>query len=84
MGILIICLALFVLYFLPAIAATYYNHSSSTPIVIINLCLGWTILGWFVALTLTLKNLTYAQFLKSLGFNALLFAVGFGLLVVGV
>lgn len=84
MGILIIIAAIFMLYFLPAIAATYYNHTSSTSIVMINLFLGWTVIGWFFSIALLLKNLTIGQFLKALGFNALLFAVGFIFIIAGV
>lgn len=84
MGILIIIAAVFMLYFLPAIAATYYNHTSSASITVINLFLGWTIIGWFFAIALLFKNLTFGQFLKALAFNILLFVIGFVLMVVGV
>lgn len=37
-------------YFLPSIVALQRNHQSAAPIFVINLCLGWTLLGWVVAL----------------------------------
>ena len=84
MGILLLCTACFMLYFLPAIAATYYGNQSATPIMLVNFFLGWTFIGWIVALLLAMKNLSCGQFLKALGFNAILFVAAFILLVVGV
>jgi len=34
------------LYFLPAIIALDRRHRNSMPIFIVNLFLGWTIIGW--------------------------------------
>ena len=44
---LLIC---FVLYFLPAILAIQKQHVNTTAIVILNVFLGWTLLGWVGAL----------------------------------
>jgi Superinfection immunity protein len=38
------------LYFLPAIVAAIRHHPNQNAIFIQNLLLGWTILGWIVAL----------------------------------
>lgn len=38
------------LYMLPALIALMRSHVNSTPIVIVNLFFGWTILGWIVCL----------------------------------
>jgi drug/metabolite transporter superfamily protein YnfA len=38
------------LYFLPSIVAGGRNHASSGGIFVINLFLGWTLLGWVGAL----------------------------------
>ena len=38
------------LYFLPGIMANDSNHTRKTAIWVLNTFLGWTILGWFVAL----------------------------------
>lgn len=38
------------LYFLPTIIATKRKHHNSAPICIINIFLGWTFLGWVIAL----------------------------------
>ena len=37
-------------YFLPSIVATVRNHPASLPIFLLNLSLGWTVLGWVGAL----------------------------------
>ena len=43
-------LLLLVLYPLPIAVAALRKHNESLDIVLINLWLGWTIIGWFVAL----------------------------------
>ena len=48
-GILILVLALF-LYFLPTAIAQSRDHQSMFSIFALNLVLGWTVLGWFIAL----------------------------------
>jgi hypothetical protein len=39
-----------VIYFLPAIFASKARHPQSTAIFVLNLFLGWTFVGWIVAL----------------------------------
>jgi threonine/homoserine/homoserine lactone efflux protein len=39
-----------VLYFLPAAIAVLRPHQSAAAILVLNLLLGWTVLGWIVAL----------------------------------
>lgn len=41
---------LIALYFLPAIIAIARGHTQGAPIVIVNFFLGWTLVGWVVAL----------------------------------
>ena len=43
------------LYFLPAIIANSRKHHNSGPILVINLLLGWTFLGWVGALVWALS-----------------------------
>jgi hypothetical protein len=43
----LICL---ILYFLPALIALLRSHQNFVPILLLNLFLGWTVLGWIVAL----------------------------------
>lgn len=38
------------LYFLPGIVAHIRDHNNENPIVLLNLFLGWTFLGWVIAL----------------------------------
>ena len=38
------------LYFIPTLNGYSRRHPQACPIMIINLCLGWTGLGWILAL----------------------------------
>lgn len=42
-------LLVLMLYFWPAINAIQYGHQATFGIVLLNLLLGWTLLGWIVA-----------------------------------
>jgi hypothetical protein len=53
-GAAILGLLIFVLYFLPAAAAWNKSHFSS--VFVLNLFLGWTLVGWVVALAWGLKK----------------------------
>ena len=46
----------FVMYFLPSIIAIVRSKRDITAIVLLNLFLGWTAIGWVVALIWALKN----------------------------
>ncbi|HEV1992504.1 MAG TPA: superinfection immunity protein [Candidatus Dormibacteraeota bacterium] len=48
-GLILFVLAV-VLYFLPAIIAGSRGHHQSTAICVLDLFLGWTVLGWIIAL----------------------------------
>jgi len=37
-------------YFLPALVAAKRGHRNATSIFVLNLLLGWTLLGWVIAL----------------------------------
>ena len=41
---------LFVLYLVPSFVALLRNHRNSVAIILLNLFLGWTALGWIIAL----------------------------------
>lgn len=41
-------------YFLPAIIAAVRHTHNSTGILLLNLFLGWTVIGWFVALLMAI------------------------------
>lgn len=49
-GSLIVLLLIVCAYFLPAIIAEARHHQNSTAITLLNLLLGWTVLGWIAAL----------------------------------
>ena len=46
----------FVLYFLPTIIAFARNKRDTTSILLLNLFLGWTAIGWVIALVWAVKN----------------------------
>lgn len=41
---------MFLAYFLPAIVACNRGHHNRLAITVLNLVLGWTLLGWLIAL----------------------------------
>jgi len=45
-----------VLYFIPTWVAKYHRHHNATAIFAVNLFLGWTFLGWVVALAWALTR----------------------------
>ena len=49
---LAILLALAFAYMLPTVVAVLTKNGQTIPVFIINLFLGWTLLGWVVALAL--------------------------------
>jgi hypothetical protein len=51
----------FGLYLLPAIVAAIRKHQSFGGIFILNLLLGWTVLGWIVALVWALSHVLPKQ-----------------------
>lgn len=48
-GMLFSVICIFI-YFLPSIVAYSRNHTKSIQIFILNIFLGWTFIGWIVAL----------------------------------
>lgn len=48
-GIIFLICAIF-FYFIPTIRAYQIKHRQKTPIFLINLTLGWTLIGWLIAL----------------------------------
>ncbi len=51
-----ILVLLLTLYFAPAITAFFRYHRNRAPILVINLFLGWTFIGWVVALAMSVTN----------------------------
>ena len=52
---LVIVIFCFAIYFIPSIVAIASNHSSAGGIVALNLLLGWSFIGWVVALVWALS-----------------------------
>lgn len=50
LGVIFLVLAAIGIYFLPAIVASYRDHHQANAIAILNLFLGWTFIGWVIAL----------------------------------
>jgi hypothetical protein len=46
----------FVMYFLPSIVALARSKRDITAILLLNLLLGWTVIGWVVALIWAVKT----------------------------
>jgi hypothetical protein len=46
----------FVMYFLPSIVALARSKRDITAIVLLNIFLGWTMIGWVIALVWACKN----------------------------
>jgi T4 superinfection immunity protein len=46
----------FVLYFLPSIIALARNKQNIVTIVLLNFFLGWTAIGWIIAIVMALKE----------------------------
>lgn len=46
----------FIFYFLPAIIAFGRSKRDAVSILVLNLLLGWTAIGWVIALVWALKN----------------------------
>lgn len=47
---LLLVVGIVVLYFLPSLVAFLRQHKNKLAIFLLNLLLGWTILGWVVSL----------------------------------
>lgn len=56
MGDLVVWIVVFALYFLPSMVAGGRNHPNSNGIGVFNLLLGWTVLGWVVALVWSMTS----------------------------
>jgi hypothetical protein len=53
-----VLLFLALMYFIPALVARQRKHPNSTAIMALDIFLGWTVLGWVVALVWALTAVT--------------------------
>ena len=53
---LILFLLALVFYFLPTVIATSNKHKNAAAIFVVNLLLGWSLIGWVVALAWAVKK----------------------------
>ena len=51
-----LAILLIALYLLTMIIACCRNHRNAGPIIIVNLFLGWTLLGWVLALAWSMSS----------------------------
>lgn len=49
-------MGLILLYFLPTIVASTTKHLNVNSILVVNIFLGWTLIGWVIALAWSLKK----------------------------
>lgn len=56
MKFLTLFLSLVALYFLPYLNAWSNGHKDRTAILVVNLFLGWTFIGWIIALSWSFKR----------------------------
>lgn len=54
MGSLLLGILILAIYFLPSIIG--YNHRNANSICLLNLFLGWTLIGWVVAIVWAVSN----------------------------
>ncbi|MBM3590352.1 MAG: superinfection immunity protein [Alphaproteobacteria bacterium] len=47
---------IFLAYFLPFIVSLSRKHKDSTAIFVLNFLLGWTLIGWVIALIWSVKS----------------------------
>ncbi len=53
---LLLAVLIFAFYFLPTLIAFLRNHKNKLAIFLLNLLLGWTVLGWVVSLVWSVMN----------------------------
>jgi hypothetical protein len=56
MGALIVVVLLLAVYFAPTAVAAQRSHPHAASIFVINLFLGWTLIGWVVALAMSVSG----------------------------
>ena len=52
----VIMIAVIGFYFMPSVAAHWRKHKSEAAIIVLNVLLGWTVLGWIAALVWALAS----------------------------
>ncbi|ASD52029.1 immunity to superinfection [Pseudomonas phage PspYZU05] len=52
----VVCFLLILVYMLPAIVAGIVRHNNFAAITVLNVLLGWSLLGWVVALVWAFTN----------------------------
>jgi len=55
-GVAILGIVLFVLYWIPTFVAWTRKHPDKISILVLNLFLGWSVIGWVISLVWSLKS----------------------------
>lgn len=55
-GSLVVLAAVLSAYFFPAIVAAVRSHHNTASIVVVNFFFGWTLIGWVVALAMSVSR----------------------------
>lgn len=53
---ILLCSLIFVCYFVPTFVAMVRSHRNAAAITILNIFLGWTFIGWLIALVWSFTN----------------------------
>lgn len=56
-------LALIIVYMFPFLIAVFRGHLGKWSIMVVNLALGWTFIGWFICLIWSLNSNTKSNYL---------------------
>ncbi len=54
-------LLVLLIYFLPSIIASLRGHPNQMSVIVVNLFLGWTLVGWVVALAMSVSGFNKAD-----------------------
>lgn len=61
MGIIILLFIMLVIYFIPTFVASDRKTLNKEQVMVVNLFLGWTLLGWVIALAMAYSHKTKCQ-----------------------
>ena len=53
---LLLVLIVILLYFIPSFGAASRNHRNKAAIIVLNIFLGWSVIGWIAALVWSFTN----------------------------
>jgi hypothetical protein len=72
-ALVVVLFARFALYFVPTMVVLARKKRESGPVIVVNVLLGWTFIGWVVALAMAFgdnRSVTIHNYQGTLGFQA--------------